>query len=215
PPQDGAAFGRGMQAALRDLGTPAMDDRLRHGRERVQRLYSLTAMVSAYEANWRRLAARNGAQRPAPAAMSSPGQEPGAEPGAGARGQSASGRQRLLYVVNNPAFFLSHRLPIALAARDAGYDAHVATMAGAASADIVAHGLHHHEIPMSRGGKNPLQECATLFALWRLYRSLRPDVVHAVTIKPVLYGGIAARLAGVPSYVARSEEHTSELQSRE
>src|SRR5690606_3866948 len=48
PPQDGTALGRGIQAALRDLGTPAMDERVRHGRERVQRLYSLTAMVSAY-----------------------------------------------------------------------------------------------------------------------------------------------------------------------
>ncbi|WP_397474844.1 glycosyltransferase family 4 protein [Pusillimonas sp.] len=112
------------------------------------------------------------------------------------------GLGRLLYVVNNPAFFLSHRLPIALAAQEAGYDVHVATMAGAASADIVSHGFQHHEIPMSRSGKNPLQECATLFALWRLYRALRPDIVHAVTIKPVLYGGIAARLAGVPGYVA-------------
>ncbi len=202
PPQDGAALARAMEAALRELGTPLMSERLQQGRERVQRLYSLPAMVSAYEANWRQLAVRNAARRPAAAAMASPGPEPGAELGSDSRAQSGSGRRRLLYVVNNPAFFLSHRLPIALAARAAGYDVHVATMAGAASADIVAQGLQHHEIPMSRSGKNPLQECATLFALWRLYRALRPDLVHAVTIKPVLYGGIAARLAGVPSYVA-------------
>src|SRR5690606_7758323 len=111
-------------------------------------------------------------------------------------------QRRLLYVVNNPAFFLSHRLPIALAAKEAGYDVHVANMAGEVASEIEAQGIRHHSIPMSRSGKNPFQECATLFALWRLCRSLRPDVVHAVTIKPVLYGGIAARLAGVPSYVA-------------
>lgn len=187
PPQDGVLLGQAMLAAVEELGTPAMAQRLDQGRERVERLYSLPAMVSAYELNWKQLARRHPAKR-APAAFS------------GAEDRPAP--RRLLYVVNNPAFFLSHRLPIALAARDAGYDVHVATMAGAAAADIAAHGLTHHEIPMSRSGKNPIQEGATLLALWRLYRALRPDVVHAVTIKPVLYGGIAARLAGVPSYVA-------------
>ena len=109
---------------------------------------------------------------------------------------------RLLFVVNNPAFFLSHRLPLALAAQRAGYDVHVATMAGDSVSRIQAHGLTHHIIPMTRSGKNPLQELRTVWALYRLFRQLRPDVVHLVTIKPVLYGGIAARLAGVPAMVS-------------
>ena len=109
---------------------------------------------------------------------------------------------RLLFVVNNPAFFLSHRLPLALAARQAGHEVHVATMDGPAVAQIAAHGLAHHVIPMTRSGKQVLQELRSLLALWRLFRRLRPDVVHLVTIKPVLYGGIAARLAGVPGMVA-------------
>ncbi|MCD0506098.1 glycosyltransferase family 4 protein, partial [Bordetella petrii] len=113
-----------------------------------------------------------------------------------------STRPRLLFVVNNPAFFLSHRLPLALAAQRAGYDVHVATMAGDSVADIVSHGLTQHVVPMTRSGKNPLQELRTLWALYRLFRQLRPDVVHLVTIKPVLYGGIAARLAGVPAMVS-------------
>jgi len=109
---------------------------------------------------------------------------------------------RLLFVVNNPAFFLSHRLPLALAAQRAGYDVHVATMAGDSVSRIQAHGLTHHIIPMTRSGKNPLQELRTVWSLYRLFRQLRPDVVHLVTIKPVLYGGIAARLAGVPAMVS-------------
>ena len=108
----------------------------------------------------------------------------------------------LLFVVNNPAFFMSHRVPVALAAQTAGYDVHVATMDGPAVADIQALGMTHHAIPMTRSGKRPLQELGTLLALVRLFRRLRPDVVHLVTIKPVLYGGIAARLARVPGMVA-------------
>jgi len=109
---------------------------------------------------------------------------------------------RLLFVVNNPAFFMSHRLPVALAAQAAGWDVHVATMDGPAVADIVARGMRHHVIPLTRSGKQPLQELGSLLAMRRLFRRLRPDVVHLVTIKPVLYGGIAARLAGVPGMVA-------------
>ncbi|AMG38625.1 glycosyltransferase family 4 protein [Achromobacter xylosoxidans] len=113
-----------------------------------------------------------------------------------------SAARRLLFVVNNPAFFMSHRLPVAQAAQRAGYDVHVATMDGPAVADIVALGMIHHVIPMTRSGKRPLQELGTLLALLRLFRRLRPRVVHLVTIKPVLYGGIAARLARVPGMVA-------------
>ncbi|WP_434644367.1 glycosyltransferase family 4 protein [Achromobacter piechaudii] len=110
--------------------------------------------------------------------------------------------RRLMFVVNNPAFFMSHRVPVALAAQQAGYDVHVATMDGPAVAEIQSLGMTHHAIPMTRSGKHPLQELNTLRALVRLFRRVRPDVVHLVTIKPVLYGGIAARLARVPGMVA-------------
>ncbi|MFQ6708018.1 glycosyltransferase family 4 protein, partial [Bordetella pertussis] len=110
--------------------------------------------------------------------------------------------RRLLFVVNNPAFFLSHRLPLAEAARADGYEVHVATMDGPSVPDIVARGFAHHVIPMTRSGKQPLQELRSVWALVRLFRRLRPGLVHLVTIKPVLYGGIAARLAGVPAMVA-------------
>src|SRR5690606_3351400 len=86
--------------------------------------------------------------------------------------------RRLLYVVNNPAFFLSHRLPIALAAKDSGYEVHVATMPGEAAAYIRSHGLQHHAVPMSHSGKNPLQIAATLYSLWRLYRRLQIGRAH-------------------------------------
>lgn len=108
----------------------------------------------------------------------------------------------LMFVVNNPAFFLSHRLPVALAAQAAGYTVHVATMGGESVTRIEALGMTHHDVPMTRSGKQPVQELGTILALRRLFKRVRPDVVHLVTIKPVLYGGIAARWAGVPGMVA-------------
>src|SRR5690606_3602087 len=95
---------------------------------------------------------------------------------AGASGASAvpphQRVKRLLIVVNNPLFFLSHRLQLALDAKQAGYDVHIATMDGSAVAEVVSHGLIHHVIPMSRSGKNPLEEAHTLYALWGLFRRL-------------------------------------------
>ncbi|AZY48084.1 glycosyltransferase family 1 protein [Bordetella avium] len=109
---------------------------------------------------------------------------------------------RLLFVVNNPAFFLSHRVALAIAAQAQGYEVHVATMDGPSVPQIQALGMTHHVIPMSRSGKKPMEELKTMLALYRLFRKLRPDLAHLVTIKPVLYGGIAARLARVPAMVA-------------
>jgi glycosyltransferase involved in cell wall biosynthesis len=114
-----------------------------------------------------------------------------------------TGQPRLLYLVNIPRFFVTHRLPLAKAARAAGYDVHVATASGDQSnIDLIhAEKFPFHPLPLSQHGMNPLQEIRTLLAIIRLFRDLRPDLVHMVTIKAVLYGGIAARFARVPAMV--------------
>jgi len=104
----------------------------------------------------------------------------------------------VLYVVNSAAFFLSHRLALATAAQDAGYDVHVATPPGPGVDRILDNGFAFHEIPMSRRGAIPHREIRTILALYKLYKTIRPDLVHHVTIKPVIYGGIAVRFASVP-----------------
>jgi glycosyltransferase involved in cell wall biosynthesis len=109
---------------------------------------------------------------------------------------------RLIIVVNCPTFFLSHRLQIALAAQKVGYDVHIATGPGTDVKKILAAGLVHHPLPLSRSGMNVILEFWSLLALLRLFRKLQPSIVHLVTIKPVLYGGIAARLVGIDGVVA-------------
>lgn len=109
--------------------------------------------------------------------------------------------RRLLFVVNDAVFFLSHRLNIARAALEAGWEVHVATAPGPAVKHIEAEGFRQHTLPLSRSGANPLAELRTLWALFRLFRRLRPTLVHAVTIKPVLYSGLLAPWAGVPVLV--------------
>ncbi|MGK9063401.1 glycosyltransferase family 4 protein [Pseudomonas asiatica] len=108
----------------------------------------------------------------------------------------------LLMVINDPGFFLSHRLPIAEAARREGYQVHIATRQGPAVDDIVRLGFTHHTVCLSRSGKNPLSEIKAIYSLWLLCWRLRPNVLHMVTIKPVLYGGIVARLSPVKGVLA-------------
>jgi glycosyltransferase involved in cell wall biosynthesis len=108
---------------------------------------------------------------------------------------------RLLFHVNRPEFFLSHRLGLALAARDAGYDVHVATPFNEHVDAIRATGLPWHEIRLAPGGTNVLGELRTLWSVIRCYRTVRPDLVHQITVKPVLYGTLAARLTGVGATV--------------
>ncbi|WP_439888863.1 glycosyltransferase family 4 protein [Pseudomonas sp. MBLB4123] len=108
----------------------------------------------------------------------------------------------LLIIVNDPAFFLSHRLAVAEGARQAGYQVHIASMPGQAVRGICDMGFTHHALPLSRSGKSILAEFCTLFSIWCLLWRLRPEVLHLVTVKPVLYGGIAARLAPVKGVVA-------------
>jgi glycosyltransferase involved in cell wall biosynthesis len=111
---------------------------------------------------------------------------------------------RLLYNVNIPRFFVSHRLRLALEAQKAGYEVHVTTSDQDTEqiAQILAAGLAYHPLPLRQHGTSPLDEARTLRAMVRLYRTLKPDIVHQVSIKPVLYGGIASQLAGVRARVS-------------
>ncbi len=109
---------------------------------------------------------------------------------------------KLLFILNDPAYFLSHRLPIAIAARKAGYEIHIATHKTLAPPKIAEEGFSHHSIPLSRSGKNIFSELVSLIAIYRLLRRLKPNIVHLVTIKPVIYGAIAARFARIPTVVA-------------
>lgn len=104
---------------------------------------------------------------------------------------------KLLFVVNVDWFFVSHRLNIARAALAAGYEVHLATGCTGLKQRISASGINVHCIRIHRSSSNPLENFRTLVALIRLFLSLKPQIVHLVTIKPLLLGGLAAKFAGI------------------
>jgi glycosyltransferase involved in cell wall biosynthesis len=118
-----------------------------------------------------------------------------------ARGGGRWTPYRILFVVNVDWFFLSHRLPLARAAREKGAEVYVAAADTGMAQRIRDEGLHFIPLPVSRKGTNPREQARSILSLVQLYRRLRPHLVHHVTVKPVLYGSFAARLAGAPGVV--------------
>ncbi len=108
---------------------------------------------------------------------------------------------KLLFVVDEDCYFLSHRLDLARAARNAGFEVVVATRVQEHAKPIEDEGFRLIPIRLRRGIQSPLDEGAALIELIRLYRRERPDIIHHVALKPVLFGAIAARLCRVPAVV--------------
>lgn len=108
---------------------------------------------------------------------------------------------KLLFFVTEDWYFCSHRLALAVAAREAGFEVVVVTRVREHGEVIRRAGLDLIPFEISRRGMNPFMELGTLTRLAALYRREKPDLVHHVAMKPVLYGTLAARLAGVPHIV--------------
>lgn len=109
--------------------------------------------------------------------------------------------KKLFIVVNVDWFFLSHRLPVALAAQKAGWDVTIVTADTGQLKDIEAAGLRTINLPMSRSGMNIFEELKTLNFLRKLYAKEKPDVIHHVGMKTILWGTLAAKFAGAKAVV--------------
>lgn len=110
--------------------------------------------------------------------------------------------ERLLFVMNAHEYTARHRLPLLAGAVQKGYRVEAVAPTGSpAQVRLEAAGYAVHEIELTRRGVRVWEEVAAIRALTRLYRRLQPALVHHATIKPVLYGSLAARRARVPAVV--------------
>lgn len=110
-------------------------------------------------------------------------------------------QNKLFIVVNVDWFFLSHRKDVALAAKKAGWDVTIVTADKGKLKDIEALGLKVINLPMSRSGMNIVEELKTLNWLRKLYKREKPDVVHHVGMKTILWGTLAAKFSRVHGVV--------------
>jgi len=104
---------------------------------------------------------------------------------------------RLVYVVTEDWFFVSHFLPMARAARDAGFAVTVIARERAHRPVIEAEGFRLVGLEAERRSLNPFSAVSALWRLRGLLVSERPDIVHLIALRSIVIGGLAARLAGI------------------
>jgi len=102
---------------------------------------------------------------------------------------------KLLFLVTEDWYFCSHRLPVARAAREAGFAVAVATRVRDHGEQIRSEGFALHALGWKRRGDGIVGGLRALWEIVCLYRRERPAILYHVALKPVLFGGIAARLA--------------------
>lgn len=110
--------------------------------------------------------------------------------------------KKLFIIVNQDWFFLSHRLPIGVAAMKAGYDVSVVCEDTGVSGKIAEAGLKPINLPINKAGTNLKDEMKTFIFLCNLLMKEKPDIVHLVGLKIILWGSLACRLAGIKSMIS-------------
>jgi glycosyltransferase involved in cell wall biosynthesis len=107
----------------------------------------------------------------------------------------------IIFLCTEDWYFWSHRMPVARAARDAGLRVIVATRVQSHGQRILAEGFDLRPLAWRRKGDGLIGGLRALYAIVRLYREERPDLVHHIALKAVVFGSIAARFAGVPRQI--------------
>lgn len=109
----------------------------------------------------------------------------------------AGAQKTLVILVTEDWFFVSHFIRRAIAAKAAGWRVVVLTRVSSFQPQIEAAGIEVIAVPFNRKRLNPLGELGFALKLAGIYRRIKPDLVHHVALKPIIVGGLAARLTGV------------------
>ncbi|WP_088876331.1 glycosyltransferase family 4 protein [Vibrio mediterranei] len=101
---------------------------------------------------------------------------------------------KITYIVNVSWFFHSHFYRLAKHNLAKGHTVHIITGDEEKREEYEAEGFHYHNYGVTRDGTNPYNELKVLLGLFRLLKQTKPDLIHAFTIKPVLYSGLITKL---------------------
>lgn len=107
-------------------------------------------------------------------------------------------KQRILFFITEDWFFCSHFLNRAIVAQQEGYRVTIVTRVQSHGDKILSHGFQLIPLNIVRRGMNPCKELRLIHKLALIYKSVKPDIVHNIALKPILYGSIAAHIAHVP-----------------
>jgi glycosyltransferase involved in cell wall biosynthesis len=103
---------------------------------------------------------------------------------------------KLHFVVNEDWAFISHFFERAVAAQSAGYNVGISAHLGEKRNVLEEAGFSLYPHHISRSGTNPLVEIRNLYAMVKVFRASKPDIIHLIALKPIVIGAIAARIYG-------------------
>lgn len=106
--------------------------------------------------------------------------------------------KRILFLVNHDVVIYNFRLEIVERFIKDGHEVHISSPYGERIEDLKALGAIYHEIKMDRHGMNPKEELRILGEYKKLMKEVKPDICLGFTIKPNIYGAIAARGQHIP-----------------
>jgi glycosyltransferase involved in cell wall biosynthesis len=113
--------------------------------------------------------------------------------------------KKLIFLVTELGYFCSHRLKLALAAKNSGLSVEVVTNCDQRPSllryETQLKEFEIHHLAFHRSRLNPYSELKTLLKIWKIYRQIRPDIVHQVALKPVIYGTLCGLLTRIPRIV--------------
>lgn len=113
-------------------------------------------------------------------------------------GNGNSAKKKVLFLVNHDVVIYNFRLELVERLIDDGYEVHISSPYGERIDDLVSLGAIFHEITMDRHGMNPISELKLLISYRRLFEEIKPDMVLGYTIKPNIYGAMAAGWKNIP-----------------
>jgi glycosyltransferase involved in cell wall biosynthesis len=113
-------------------------------------------------------------------------------------------QKKILILVNTLSFLISHRIDVIKAAQDNGYKVIIVygELGNTKTSILSKYGVDSLQVPLKRRSINPFKEIWSLFSICKIFYKHKPDIVHLITIKAYLYGGIAARIMGVPGVIS-------------
>ena len=109
--------------------------------------------------------------------------------------------KKLLFNLTEDWFFCSHFLERALAAKKVGYSIFVLSRQSLKKDVLENYGFKFISVPFDRKSTNPFYEFYVLIRIILIYKKVRPDIVHQVAAKPIIYGSIAARICRIKSVI--------------
>lgn len=110
--------------------------------------------------------------------------------------------KKVLIVINSTPFLISHRLEVCCALIESGYELHVAAPDSRYKSQLERLGAQFHDISLSRNSVNFLSDVCYIFALIQIMMRVKPDLVHLITIKPLLYGGIICKALRIKACIS-------------